>query len=169
MQPFPVGVRGAIRRSCPEPPATYLAHVRLDAAGDLLRNTSVPVGLIAERVGYTSRRHSAGRSSTATARHPLAGDKTYERNHGPPRSRDVTQPFFDTVPERIPVRERRFGRPLAFKAYDPDRRPREANGGLAADQRRLLAFVRRNGQRHVRNRDLRRPWTEPGDPMGPPG
>jgi AraC-like DNA-binding protein len=37
-----------------KPPATYLAHVRLDAATDLLRDTSLPVTFIAERVGYTS-------------------------------------------------------------------------------------------------------------------
>ncbi|GAA2292493.1 hypothetical protein GCM10010149_45180 [Nonomuraea roseoviolacea subsp. roseoviolacea] len=36
------------------PPAAYLAHVRLDAATDLLRDTSLPVTLIAQRVGYTS-------------------------------------------------------------------------------------------------------------------
>jgi AraC-like DNA-binding protein len=37
-----------------KPPATYLAHVRLDAATDLLRDTSLPVAHIAENVGYTS-------------------------------------------------------------------------------------------------------------------
>ena len=37
-----------------KPPATYLAHVRLDAATDQLRVTSLPVALIAENVGYTS-------------------------------------------------------------------------------------------------------------------
>jgi AraC-like DNA-binding protein len=37
-----------------KPPATYLAHVRLDTATDLLRGTSLPVALIAEKVGYTS-------------------------------------------------------------------------------------------------------------------
>jgi AraC-like DNA-binding protein len=37
-----------------KPPATYLAHVRLDAAADLLRGTSLPVTLVAENVGYTS-------------------------------------------------------------------------------------------------------------------
>ncbi|WP_194923802.1 helix-turn-helix transcriptional regulator [Catenulispora pinisilvae] len=37
-----------------KPPATYLAHVRLDAAMGLLRDTSLPVTHIAERVGYTS-------------------------------------------------------------------------------------------------------------------
>jgi len=37
-----------------KPPATYLAHVRLDAATDLLRHTPLPVTLIAENVGYTS-------------------------------------------------------------------------------------------------------------------
>ena len=37
-----------------KPPATYLAHVRLDAATDLLRDTSHPVTLIAEKVGYSS-------------------------------------------------------------------------------------------------------------------
>lgn len=36
------------------PPATYLAHVRLDAATGLLRDTSLPVTLIAKRVGYAS-------------------------------------------------------------------------------------------------------------------
>ncbi|MGW5109588.1 cupin domain-containing protein [Nocardia sp. NPDC004123] len=36
------------------PPATYLAHVRLDAATDLLRDTSLSIPLIAERVGYSS-------------------------------------------------------------------------------------------------------------------
>ena len=37
-----------------KPPATYLAHVRLDAATGLLRDTSLPVTPIAENVGYTS-------------------------------------------------------------------------------------------------------------------
>ncbi len=37
-----------------KPPATYLAHVRLDAATGLLRDTSLPVALIAQSVGYTS-------------------------------------------------------------------------------------------------------------------
>lgn len=37
-----------------KPPATYLAHVRLDASADLLRDTSLPVGSIGENVGYTS-------------------------------------------------------------------------------------------------------------------
>src|SRR5579863_5487633 len=37
-----------------KPPATYLVHVRLDAATVLLRETSHPVTLIAENVGYTS-------------------------------------------------------------------------------------------------------------------
>jgi AraC-like DNA-binding protein len=36
------------------PPATYLAHVRLDTATDLLRDTPLPVALIAKNVGYTS-------------------------------------------------------------------------------------------------------------------
>jgi AraC-like DNA-binding protein len=37
-----------------KPPATYLAHVRLEAATGLLRDTSLPVTLVAENVGYTS-------------------------------------------------------------------------------------------------------------------
>ena len=37
-----------------KPPATYLAHVRLDAATDLLRDTPLSVTLIAKNVGYTS-------------------------------------------------------------------------------------------------------------------
>jgi AraC-like DNA-binding protein len=36
------------------PPASYLAHVRLDAAATLLRDTSTPVGVVADKVGYTS-------------------------------------------------------------------------------------------------------------------
>ena len=36
------------------PPATYLAHVRLDAAIDLLRGTSLPIASVAKNVGYTS-------------------------------------------------------------------------------------------------------------------
>jgi AraC-like DNA-binding protein len=38
-----------------KPPATYLAHVRLYAAANLLRDTSVPIALVAEKVGYTSQ------------------------------------------------------------------------------------------------------------------
>jgi AraC-like DNA-binding protein len=37
-----------------KPPATYLAHVRLDIAADRLRTTAVPVALVAKDVGYTS-------------------------------------------------------------------------------------------------------------------
>lgn len=37
-----------------KPPATYLAHVRLDAAADLLRNSALPVASVGESVGYTS-------------------------------------------------------------------------------------------------------------------
>jgi AraC-like DNA-binding protein len=37
-----------------KPPASYLAHVRLDAATEMLRGTSLPVALIAANVGYTS-------------------------------------------------------------------------------------------------------------------
>jgi AraC-like DNA-binding protein len=37
-----------------KPPATYLVHVRLDTATELLRATSLPVSLIAKNVGYTS-------------------------------------------------------------------------------------------------------------------
>ncbi len=37
-----------------KPPATYLAHVRLDTATDLLRETALPVAVIADNVGYTS-------------------------------------------------------------------------------------------------------------------
>jgi AraC-like DNA-binding protein len=55
-----------------KPPATYLAHVRLDAATDLLRDTSLSLTLIAERVGYTSEaafsRAFKNRYSTPPAR-----------------------------------------------------------------------------------------------------
>jgi AraC-like DNA-binding protein len=37
-----------------QPPATYLAHVRLDVATDLLRDGSLPITLVAKKVGYTS-------------------------------------------------------------------------------------------------------------------
>jgi transcriptional regulator GlxA family with amidase domain len=36
------------------PPAAYLAHVRLDAAADLLRDTALPVTVSAANVGYLS-------------------------------------------------------------------------------------------------------------------
>ncbi len=55
-----------------KPPATYLAHVRLDAAVDLLRDTSLPIALIAKNVGYTSEaafsRAFKNRYGTAPAR-----------------------------------------------------------------------------------------------------
>ena len=55
-----------------KPPATYLAHVRLDAAVDLLRDTALPVSLIAKNVGYTSEaafsRAFKNRYGTAPAR-----------------------------------------------------------------------------------------------------
>jgi AraC-like DNA-binding protein len=37
-----------------KPPATYLAHVRLDAATNLLRDLRLPIARIAKRVGYAS-------------------------------------------------------------------------------------------------------------------
>jgi AraC-like DNA-binding protein len=37
-----------------KPPASYLTHVRLDAAATLLRDTPTPIGLVADKVGYTS-------------------------------------------------------------------------------------------------------------------
>jgi AraC-like DNA-binding protein len=55
-----------------QPPATYLAHVRLDAATDLLRGTSLPVSLIAENVGYTSE---------------AAFSRAFKRRYGTPPAR----------------------------------------------------------------------------------
>jgi len=55
-----------------KPPATYLAHVRLDAATDLLRDTSLPVTLIAENVGYTSE---------------AAFSRAFKRRYGTPPAR----------------------------------------------------------------------------------
>lgn len=37
-----------------KPPASYLAHVRLDAAATMLRETTIPVTVVAQKVGYTS-------------------------------------------------------------------------------------------------------------------
>ncbi|HTJ71744.1 MAG TPA: AraC family transcriptional regulator [Actinospica sp.] len=37
-----------------KPPATYLAHVRLDAATNLLRDSSLPIARVAQTVGYES-------------------------------------------------------------------------------------------------------------------
>lgn len=55
-----------------KPPATYLAHVRLDAAIGLLRDTTRPVAHIAQSVGYTSEaafsRAFKSRYGTAPAR-----------------------------------------------------------------------------------------------------
>jgi AraC-like DNA-binding protein len=54
------------------PPATYLAHVRLDAATDLLRDTALPVTLIAAHVGYTSE---------------AAFSRAFKRRYGTPPAR----------------------------------------------------------------------------------
>jgi AraC-like DNA-binding protein len=63
-----------------KPPATYLAHVRLDAAADLLRGTSLPVGSIGENVGYTSEaafsrafKHQYGKPPAVWRRDTRAG------------------------------------------------------------------------------------------------
>jgi transcriptional regulator GlxA family with amidase domain len=72
VQPLAVGVRGPVRRTCPEAAGTYLAHVRLDAATELLRTTSLPVGLVAERVGYTSE---------------AAFSRAFKRRYGTPPAR----------------------------------------------------------------------------------
>ena len=54
------------------PPATYLANVRLAAATDLLRHTSLPVTLIAARVGYLSE---------------AAFSRAFKRRYGTPPAR----------------------------------------------------------------------------------
>jgi AraC-like DNA-binding protein len=54
------------------PPAAYLAHVRLDAATDLLRDTALPVALIAANVGYTSE---------------AAFSRAFKRRYGTPPAR----------------------------------------------------------------------------------
>jgi AraC-like DNA-binding protein len=54
------------------PPATYLTHVRLDAATDLLRDTALPVTLIAAKVGYTSE---------------AAFSRAFKRRYGAPPAR----------------------------------------------------------------------------------
>ena len=55
-----------------KPPATYLAHVRLDVATNLLRDSSLPVSLVSKNVGYTSEaafsRAFKNRYGTAPAR-----------------------------------------------------------------------------------------------------
>jgi AraC-like DNA-binding protein len=62
-----------------QPPATYLAHVRLDAAADLLRDTTLPVTAIGEKVGYTSEaafnrafKHRYGQPPARWRRHARA-------------------------------------------------------------------------------------------------
>jgi len=54
------------------PPATYLAQVRLDAATDLLRDTALPVTLIAANVGYLSE---------------AAFSRAFKRRYGTPPAR----------------------------------------------------------------------------------
>jgi transcriptional regulator GlxA family with amidase domain len=54
------------------PPATYLAHVRLDTATDLLRDTALPVTLIAAKVGYISE---------------AAFSRAFKRRYGTPPAR----------------------------------------------------------------------------------
>jgi transcriptional regulator GlxA family with amidase domain len=53
-------------------PATYLAHIRLDAATDLLRDTALPVTLIAAKVGYMSE---------------AAFSRAFKRRYGTPPAR----------------------------------------------------------------------------------
>ncbi|WP_245738056.1 AraC family transcriptional regulator [Streptomyces sparsogenes] len=65
-----------------KPPAAYLAHVRLDAAAELLRDTSLPAGSIGENVGYTSE-VSAARSSSGTASRRLSGDEMHGQDARP--------------------------------------------------------------------------------------
>ena len=72
MLPFPVGIRCAVRRPGREPPAAYLAYVRLDAATDLLRDTALPVTLIAANVGYLSE---------------AAFSRAFKRRYGTPPAR----------------------------------------------------------------------------------
>ena len=54
------------------PPAAYLAHVRLDTATDLLRDTALSVTLIAANVGYTSE---------------AAFSRAFKRRYGTPPAR----------------------------------------------------------------------------------
>ena len=54
------------------PPATYLAHIRFDAATDLLRDTALPVTLIAANVGYMSE---------------AAFSRAFKRRYGTPPAR----------------------------------------------------------------------------------
>ena len=54
------------------PPATYLTHVRLDTATDLLRDTALPVTLIAANVGYVSE---------------AAFSRAFKRRYGTPPAR----------------------------------------------------------------------------------
>ena len=54
------------------PPATYLAHVRLDEATDLLRDTALPVAIIAANVGYMSE---------------AAFSRAFKRRYGTPPAR----------------------------------------------------------------------------------
>jgi AraC-like DNA-binding protein len=63
-----------------QPPATYLAHVRLDAATGLLRDTALPVAAVGESVGYTSEaafsrafKHRYGRPPALWRREARAG------------------------------------------------------------------------------------------------
>jgi AraC-like DNA-binding protein len=55
-----------------KPPASYLAHVRLDAAATLLRDSSTPVEQIAKEVGYSS---------------PTAFTRAFSHRYGTPPAR----------------------------------------------------------------------------------
>jgi AraC-like DNA-binding protein len=55
-----------------KPPGAYLTHVRLDAATRLLLETSLPVGVIAQNVGYTSE---------------AAFSRAFKRRYGTPPAR----------------------------------------------------------------------------------
>ncbi|MFD0635175.1 helix-turn-helix transcriptional regulator [Catenulispora yoronensis] len=103
LQPLPVLVRRAVRRPGGRPPATYLAHVRLHTATELLRDTQLSIAVVAKRVGYESE---------------AAFSRAFKNRYGTPR------PIGGG---------RRTRRPAAARSRRRSDRPAEGSVGLVED------------------------------------
>jgi AraC-like DNA-binding protein len=100
-----------------KPPATYLAHVRLDAATGLLRDTTLPVALIAENVGYASE---------------AAFSRAFTRRYGTPPARwRGNMRARRSRPDRMP-RGRERGVPLSHGRPTPEAVMRSSRQRCAA-------------------------------------
>jgi len=76
-----------------KPPATYLAHVRLDAAAALLRDSSLPITIIAKKVGYTSEAAFSRAFKNCYGTSPVGWRRAAREMAETPLGRTGRQPF----------------------------------------------------------------------------